>query len=109
VGGLSEVQVRGGSASHRLKSAQWPSLAMCCHARNESGWSRLALREGPAAPGTLRQFSVDHQRGRAQRKRDRRSRVETEYSRGARREYRAVVLANKYARAPRERANAHQS
>ena len=47
----------------------------------------------------------------AQRKRDRRGRLGTEYSRGARREYRAptVVLANKYARAPWELANAHQS
>ena len=63
---------------------------MCCHARNESGWSRLALREGQAAPGTrLRQFSADHERGRRPAQRDRRRRVETEYSRGARREDRA--------------------
>ncbi|SRR6266436_2765166 len=89
VGGLSEYRCEG-SASHRLKSARRPSLARCCHARNESGWTRLSLREGPPAPGTrLRQFSADHERGSAQRKRDRRSRLETEYSRGARREYRA--------------------
>jgi hypothetical protein len=62
---------------------------MCCHARNESGWSRLALREGPAAPGTRLQFSADHERGRRPAQRDRRRRVETEYSRGARREDRA--------------------
>jgi hypothetical protein len=78
---------------------------MCCHARNESGWSRLALREGPAAPGIrLRQYSVDHERGR----RPAQARPAQPFGDGVRIS-RTVVLANKYTRAPRELANAHQS
>ena len=113
MGGLSEYRCEG-SASHRLKSARRPSLAMCCHARNESGWSRLALREGQATPGTrLRQFRADHERGRRpEQARPAQPFGDGVFKRRASRVSRTVVLVNKYARAPREQrelAHAHQS
>ncbi len=110
VGGLSEYRCEG-SASHRLKSARRPSLARCCHARNESGWTRLSLREGPPAPGTrLRQFSADHERGRRPAQaRPAQPFGDGVFKRRASGISRTVVLANKYVRAPRQLANAHQS